>query len=123
MKKKKKTIKEIFDDIHRTDMKNEERATLWLKKKGFKIRNPRNGKRSSLPFDILATKGRKNWVIEVKGGARPPIKLSNFRKMLTMPKIHMVGVILVISRHPYLLSFNKRTYSAELAWLTRRRSN
>jgi hypothetical protein len=117
----KKEIRERFTKIHDQDIKDEERVKIWLEKKGFKIEDWHNLKRSNKPYDIIAQKGNKRWVIEVKGGKTPPIKLANFKKMLTMKNINMVGLALVIERHPYLLSFNRRTYSSENAWKTIKR--
>ena len=112
---------DVWREIHKKDMKDEERVKKWLEKEGYKVTYWAERKRSNKPYDIKATKDSKKWIVEVKGGSRPPIRLSNFRKMLTEKNVDMVGLALVIDRHPYLLSFNKHVHSADLAWITRTR--
>jgi hypothetical protein len=116
-----RSIKKIWEGIHKEDILNEEIVVEHLKEKGFKIDEWHELKRSSKPYDILATKNKKKWVIEVKGGKNPPIKLENFRKILSMKNIDVVGLALVIKGHPFLLSFNKHVYSGEIASVTRKR--
>ena len=116
-----KSKRDIWKDIHKKDMKDEERVKIWLEKKGFEVKDWHRLKRSNKPYDIKAVKNNKRWIIEVKGGERPPIRLKNFKKMLTERNVDMVGLALVIERHPYLLSFNKHVYSAEIASITRKR--
>jgi Holliday junction resolvase len=95
--------KQIWDEIHEKDVKDEKRVKEWLKRKGFEIKYWHKGKRSNMPYDIKAEKHNKKWIIEVKGGHTPKIKLENFRKMLTDKSVDVVGLALVIDRHPYLI--------------------
>lgn len=111
-----------IDGVRKRGIEDEKRVIEYLKKKRFKIEHPKNKvKPSNKPYDILAKKNKKKWAIEVKGGGNPPIKLENFKKMLNINKIDIIGLALVIDKHPFLLSFNKRTHSGEIAWIRKRK--
>lgn len=119
----KRSIRKTWEEIHRNDMKDEERVVKYLQKKGFKVPDWHHKKPSNKPYDILATKNKQRWVVEVKGGKNPPVKLENFMKMLNKKNIDMVGLALVIDRHPFLLSYKRYTYLAEKAWIKIRKKN
>jgi hypothetical protein len=111
-----------IDRVRQRGIEDEKRVIRYLRKKRFKIEHPKDQvKPSNKPYDILAKKNKTRWAIEVKGGGSPPIKLENFKKMLSIKNIDMIGLALVIDEHPFLLSFNKRTHSGEIAWMRKRK--
>lgn len=116
-----KSIKKIFAKIHETDTLAEEITKKWLEKKRFKIEDWHKNKRSNKPYDILAVKNGKRWAIEVKTGSAPQVKVKNFKQMINRKNIDMFGLVLVIDKCPYLLSYNKRAHSGETAWTNKRK--
>ena len=94
---------------------NENKVKVWLEKRGFKIEDSHEDKPSNKPYDIIATKNGKKWIIEVKGGKKPSVRLENIITMLNEKKVDMVGLALVIDGHPYLFSYRRYTFLAEKA--------
>ena len=116
------TINKVWAEIRKKYPKAEQQAKEWLEKiKKFKIEDWHKGKPSNKPYDILASKSRKQWAIEVKSGSNPSINLKSFQKLLEMKNIDMIGFIFVVNRYPHLLTYNKHKYFAEKAWVTRRK--
>lgn len=95
-------------------------ADKWLKERKFTIDYSHKGKKSAKPYDIKATRGKDRWVIDVKTGEEPTIKISNFERMLQEKGYNKVGFALVRGRHVYLLEYKKMTLAGIKAWETRR---
>jgi hypothetical protein len=93
----------------------------WLGKRGFHIDYSHEGKKSNLPYDIKATKRKERWVIDVKSGKAPFVKIPNFAKMLEEEGYNRVGLALVEGRRVYLLQYRKMSLAGEKAAETRRR--
>ena len=101
----------------------EQIVVRWLKKKGYHIDYSHRGKKSNLPYDILATKGKEKWVIDVKSGNKPQVKIQNIEKMIEKtPGYNTVGLALVGEDGIYLLQYNKWTKFGEKAAKTRKLS-
>ena len=96
--------------------KAEERAMSWLKEHKFTdvSRNPK----PTGCWDIMARKGNKNWIIEVKTGERPPINIDNFEKMINVKGIDKIGLALVTEKYIHLLEYPKQRFAAFKAWDT-----
>lgn len=95
----------------------------WLKKRGYTIDYSHGGRKSNLPYDILATRGKERWVIDVKSGEKPLVKISNFERMIEEnPGYNKIGLALVSGKRVYLLEYKKMTRAGEDAWETRRKN-
>ena len=93
----------------------------WLKKRRFHIDYSHKGKKSNLPYDIKATRGKERWVIDVKSGEKPLIKIPNFEKMMEETGYNKVGLALVKGKRVYLLEYRKMSLAGIKAAETRRR--
>ena len=86
----------------------EMKVEKWLEKKGYTIDDSHKGKKSNLPYDILATKGKARWVIDVKSGEKPLVKIQNIRKMIDeTPGYNKIGLAFVGEDYIYLFEFRK----------------
>jgi Holliday junction resolvase len=45
---------------------------------------------ASKPYDILAVKGKKKWVIDVKTGKKTGINLERFRELLDKKEVNLL---------------------------------
>jgi Holliday junction resolvase len=80
----------------------------WLRKKGYTIDDSHKGKKSNLPYDILATKGKARWVIDVKSGEKPLVKIENIRRMIYETHgYNKIGLAFVGEDYIYLFEFRK----------------
>jgi hypothetical protein len=94
----------------------------WLRKKGYTIDYSHEGKKSSKPYDIPATKGKAKWVIDVKSGDKPLVKIRNIEKMIyETPKYNKIGFAFVGNDYIYLLEFKKWSKYGDDAAKTRKR--
>jgi hypothetical protein len=97
----------------------------WLIKRRFTNVKGHEGKKSALPYDITAQKGKEKWVIDVKTGDKPGIRISNFEKMLQMKGFNKVGFALVPESRPYriyLLEYKKMSLAGSKAAETRKKN-
>ena len=102
-------------------VRGEIRAEKWLEKHGFRIIESHKGKRSASHYDIKAEKGKDRWVIEVKTGEKPQIKIANLKKMLQEKGYNKLGLALVTKDDVYLLEYKKMTHAGYVAARTRKR--
>lgn len=101
-------------------VKGEIKAEKWLKDHGFEIIESHEGKRKAGYYDIKAKKGKDNWIIEVKTGDTPKIKIANFEKMLDEKGFNKIGIALVTKDNVHLLEYKKMTFAGLKAWKTRK---
>lgn len=97
----------------------------WLRKRHFINVEGHEGRKSALPYDITAEKGKDRWVIDVKTGEKPGIRISNFEKMLQMKGFNKVGFALVPETKPkrvYLLEYRKMSLAGIKAAETRKKN-
>jgi hypothetical protein len=96
----------------------------WLKKKGYTVDYSHEGKKSNLPYDILATKGKARWVIDVKSGNKPLVKIENPRRMIyETPGYNKIGLAFVGQDYIYLFEFRKWSKFGDDATETRKWRN
>ncbi len=105
----------------------EMKVTQWLRKRGYHIRYWHEGKKSNLPYDILAIKGNERWIIDVKTGNKPSVNISNIEKILNDRKLkryNKIGLALVSDKYPwpYLFEYKKMSQDGFKASLTKKRS-
>lgn len=100
----------------------EKTAENWLEKRRFTIDYSHEGKKSAKPYDIKASRGKDRWVIDVKTGEEPSIRIVNFEKMLQEKGYNKVGLALVRGRRVYLLEYKKMSLAGIKAWETRRQT-
>ena len=106
----------------------EKKVVQWLRKRGYDIRYWHDGKKSNLPYDILAIKGNERWVIDVKTGNKPSVNISNIEKNLNDVKLkryNKIGLALVSDKYPwpYLFEYKKMSQAGYLASRTKKRRN
>ena len=98
-------------EVGKVGKQGEKIVTNWLRARGYKIVDEHAGKASNKPYDIKAYKGREKWIIEVKNGNAPPVKIENFVKMLGEKGFNKIGLALVHGKDVFLLEYNKMSWA------------
>ncbi len=80
----------------------ERRGVRWLRKAGF-TNIQSFPKRHNHPFDVTAERGREYWVIEIKGGEKPGVRIRNLLKMYSKPGVTKLGLLFVVEGDEPLL--------------------
>jgi len=116
-------IKEILKDNLIGGKRAEELAVEWLEGRGYKDIKWHENKASNEYFDILASKDNEQWIIEVKSGKEPSIKIENIVKMIDRPKTNKIGLIFIPNENetPIFFELNKMSHAGLKAWKTRRK--
>jgi Holliday junction resolvase-like predicted endonuclease len=125
--------------VAREGIKGEVEAENWLREHDFHITESHAGKAHAGHYDIKAKKGKDKWIIEVKTGESPQIRVANFRKMLQEKGFNKIGLALVTEGEVHLLEYKKmrlagykaartkgpkvRKEAAKKAWETRKHIN
>ena len=100
--------------------KGEIKVIKLLKKRGYRIIYSHQGKANSKPYDLIAVKGKDKIIVEVKSGLKPPIKITNFEKMLNKKGITKIILALVGTKYIHLLEYRKMSFAGVVAANTRK---
>jgi hypothetical protein len=92
----------------------ERRAAKWLQRHHWDIPNPPS-KRHRGYYDIRGTKCGEEWLVEVKSGANPNVKIKNLTKMLddkTTQKVALLFMLEGSRATPLLFELSRKEYAA-----------
>jgi hypothetical protein len=105
LSQKRIAINALIDD---PGLDAEMKATDWLRKKGFTRIKAHT--RPNDPYDKVAWKSGRKWIIEVKGGLRkwkaegsPQVSIKNLVSMAQKKGVQEVGLLFMPKREPPLL--------------------
>ena len=122
-----KSNKKVLEDVKKNGKMNEVYACKWLKERRFKIIYWHEGKANNKPYDIICSKKKKYYVLDVKSGKRPQISLTSLQTLLNkkideyreeienytdLKRIDMVGYIFVFDKKCLIFYFPKKSYDA-----------
>lgn len=119
-------IDELLRQNRSKSKKAEARAVAWLRdERKFKITGWHENKASNKYYDVKASKDNQKWIMEVKSGKKPSIKIENILKMIATKEINKLGLIFIpnLTDIPILFELNKMTHAALKAWIKRRDFN
>jgi hypothetical protein len=89
----------------------EKKGVRWLKHKGFRVLKEFRGPHNDY-FDALAEKDKEKWIVEIKGGDKPSIRISNVGRMIDTKGIDRVGLLfLPEGQVPFLFELSRRRYA------------
>lgn len=80
----------------------ERQGVRWLKRRGFKPLHEFKGPHGDY-FDVEGQFKGKRWMIEIKGGGKPKIRIANLTRMYETRSVDKLGILFVLEKEPYML--------------------